>query len=650
MLIVDLLRMSIATKLGLAYSLYYRDPYRSRREVILSATPCRGVSSREQENSFFSAIIATSLHSGIPLHEGLKEASQAHDSPPNLAASLHESRSAARDSPGVVVQATVHGSPPVQQSLAHVLQVANTLKESRVDAVVQADFVAGIEPPFHSGNGATSSESPPPLDMRLEEEEVDKEGQCDHTAPHRSLVAMELLSEKEPGFPMKLESSPALKTVLASPSADVNCAEDEPTPHQMKKGSTSSLQSEGEAAGDEKKREMPCNPDERRIDVGVGMDETKVSRPPELQDTHFNGVSEEKSSLQDSLKHMIPATCLSEIVDCILHKIQIQNVRAVALDDLIQQLTKNIPSLESNGGAQKPVETKEKVASPHSLSGGIDGNSKRELSIHLYSLRDQVQQLATQVDAREKVFQRRLREYSAKRNESRKVTVEIVKGYDDDPKPYKKPPFRSANIKNRNRNKDHRNSDTYEDDFTYDEEESEESNSKETKSSGISSFSSSSSSAKGGGSAGQQKKNVKGGSVLSSRSSSFISTDSEIARIVPSSTFSASTRRSDSTPTTSSSFTNSSSSYSSSFRKRSQKAPPKKLPEKRTSSLVGKKTSLGSSSSLSSNSFISSSSSSTEVEKMDEVAVKDFWARQRNRNLRQPANLSSSSSTASSSR
>lgn len=157
-----------------------------------------------------------------------------------------------------------------------------------------------------------------------------------------------------------------------------------------------------------------------------------------------------RADAECELRGMIPMTCLSGVVDCIMRNIQAHNVHAVAIDDINQQLTEGISSPGSS-----PAALPQRVATAPSQGSTIppvqppfnslesDDSAKRELAVYLYGLRDKVQQLQSQLDAREVVIERKLRQNRKRESPaSRKITVEIVKAYDEDPVPYKKPPYR----------------------------------------------------------------------------------------------------------------------------------------------------------------------------------------------------------------
>ncbi|KAG5498319.1 hypothetical protein JIQ42_03125 [Leishmania sp. Namibia] len=81
----------------------------------------------------------------------------------------------------------------------------------------------------------------------------------------------------------------------------------------------------------------------------------------------------------------------------------------------------------------------------------LSDDVKKEMALHLYALRRQVQQLHGQLEAHESTHYRhvnalRAAQKQARTSSSPPVRVEIVKAYEDDPVPYRKGPWREADF------------------------------------------------------------------------------------------------------------------------------------------------------------------------------------------------------------
>ncbi|KAG5474732.1 hypothetical protein LSCM4_03908 [Leishmania orientalis] len=81
----------------------------------------------------------------------------------------------------------------------------------------------------------------------------------------------------------------------------------------------------------------------------------------------------------------------------------------------------------------------------------LSDDVKKEMALHLYALRRQVQQLHSQLEAHESTHYRHVNALRAAQKQSRTssslpVRVEIVKAYEDDPVPYRKGPWREADF------------------------------------------------------------------------------------------------------------------------------------------------------------------------------------------------------------
>lgn len=133
-----------------------------------------------------------------------------------------------------------------------------------------------------------------------------------------------------------------------------------------------------------------------------------------------------------------------KVIDEIHRKIQLANVHAVALDDLHHQLTRHEALLEQNIQLSCQPPALGLKANASTGSSDLESVSKRELAIHLYTLRNQVEDLFHRVEAREQQFDRQIANQRKEANK-KKLTVHIVKDYDEDPVPYRKPPFARMN-------------------------------------------------------------------------------------------------------------------------------------------------------------------------------------------------------------
>ncbi|CAG9577266.1 conserved hypothetical protein [Leishmania major strain Friedlin] len=98
-----------------------------------------------------------------------------------------------------------------------------------------------------------------------------------------------------------------------------------------------------------------------------------------------------------------------------------------------------------------------KVAAPlpwlsaNRTDASLSDDAKKEIALHLYSLRRQVQQLRDQLEAHESTHYRHVNALRAaqKQRQGRlplPLRVEIVKAYEDDPVPYRKGPWREADF------------------------------------------------------------------------------------------------------------------------------------------------------------------------------------------------------------
>lgn len=661
--------MSIATKLGLAYSAYYRDPYSSRRQVILPDAPYRTSFPREQGNYFLSRVIG----SLPPCDAGCM-----------VSNSLPESNGAPNEKIGVVPSSSTHSPKHIHLFPLENPQMMSSAKSSGIDAAVQVNSIEHREPCSHSGNEMVSSKPAEPAEMPVQDDDVNGKLRLELLSPHISPSTGVVSSEKQLSLASeKQEFSTATNKVAESTPDAEQLEASAPLTHEPEESSAGTQHGKnGKSTNIEEKDVLLESARKTGIDVGTEMDGAKEPLQLPLPMPSCDATSEEdEKSLEDSLKRMILAGRMSEVVDCIFHKLQAQNGHAVGRNDSIQQLTTYTLPPDRKNEAAKLIEIKEKVGEPSTMPSELDENARRELAIHLYTLRNQVQELATELDARESLFQRQIRSYSAKTNESRKITVEIVKDYEVDPVAYKKPPFRLANIKDQKETKKGSDQDYYEDDFTFDKEEGSdgswrESSKKSTPPSSSSSLSSSVFLINTKNSTVKQKVKkplIPRSSPSSTRSSSFISTDSSIARTVTSTAFTSSSRRSDntrtiSTPVTSGSFRSSSSrkvqrnrNIKTVAKRRDSPVQKKNIrvsnapsgSQSEVSKNKGRKKSRVSDDSSSRSSFFSSSSasSSSRVAKMNETAIKAFWARHGNRNdnERRDSSLSSISTSSSAS-
>lgn len=663
--------MSIATKLGLAYSMYHGNPYRSFREVILPDARYQDSFRPEREKKFFSSLIfSSSPHKSTSSEKLVTEVV-----PQNPESDLCESFIEKKKSP-------THDKISLEPSSlsitipTHEPQPSGDARDSsrkiiQTDIAIQVNFLPDENLSSNCPDAVFSTEIPS-FRVGTSDNEVQELKSAASSTPRSSHPTKTPLFEKE-FVPCKEEPNTVVHPKIEPITMSDGTVENEQASQEMERGSACSFQGGEISKWTAKPIDNMCTtPHKDVIDIGVGTEEVE-SATSLLPAPQVSGVSEEKrNSLDNSLQHMIPAACLSDVVDCILKKIQVHNVHAVALDDLIQQLTKHIPSAEQAEAPATPARKPDNGETQKSHEN-LDTRTKHELAIYLYGLRDEVQRLATQLDATENSFQRSLREHALKRNNTRKIEVEIVRGYEEDPIPYKKLPFRPASVGVRAKTEATENESNYaeyEDDFTFDEEgTNSDSHTSDKGNSILSSFSSSSSRAK---SRRVHKTAQKKIARKRSNSSSFsTSAMSKTMSSVLSLSTSSSTRRSTVLSSISSSFSTSSSlsssvpkpSLNTHQRARAKDTKSRFLEQKSSqkaitnneSHFMRKKEKEKSSSSFSSSSRISSSPTSQSSSKngvlaMNDAAIKDFWARRTNQVQTTEKDLSSSSLSTISSR
>lgn len=474
--------MSVATKLGIAYSSYYCDPYYTKRELTWADYSSKRLTDKGG-NSWLHSLLSSPV-------EPEKE-KPAHTIQEELP--VHET-----------VELSCEGNKDVIETPGGDGDTTKKIVEN--ENLIERPALVNLE------------------DNALKDEKTgDNEVPIDITSD--SVVVNATSVENEVPPPAKL-------------SANVEVADISVSAHPL----TRDAQTEPPVFDDDP--------------LGASQDETRK----------FDAVSE--------LKGMIPVTCLNEVIDCIMRKIQEQNIKAVALDDMNRTIAENfeVPeTVEKNKRqASKEVWGSNKIHSSVVCRDPEEG-IKQELAIHLYSLRDQVKQLQKELDARE--AKQKLAHLRQKNNgnQVKKITVEIVKGYEEDPVPYVKPPFTLANL---NVPRDKKEEHVYEDDFV--EEVVKTPRPRERQ--------------------GRRRK--------SSRTSSSVTSSSSLS-------------------TTSSSSSTISSSISSSISSRS--TPPKRIRSARK-----RASTKDSSSSSSFKSESLSSSSSVSRVSLDEAAAVDFWNKKTN--------------------
>eukprot|EP00796_Vickermania_ingenoplastis_P008263 gene8263-5783_t len=345
--------MSIATKLGLAYGAHHRDPYQSRRGLIINDPRrlVRPTSSGAKPSAWLTDMLSVYWQNDAKQKDETK-------SDPAMAMCSREVQVSPEDlGPSEAVEAVeveLAQPPPTRVSMTAPAQPT----EEGVDPIVPQ-----VEEP------STTVDAKPSPQGGVQAEDLHPSTQGSPTAPERHPL-----------------------TVTAETGVWA---------HQT------------------------------TVDAGTEMLPDGIEAEDRLKQYRHEAEGE--------LRGVIPAGCLSEVVDCILNKIQTQNVMAVALDDINQQVTEHVsqpPKKEKSSTHPAP-----RAASPCAS----DDPSQRELAIYLYSLRKQVVELQSQMDAQEAALQRELRQQKKKGgSSSKRITVEVVKAYDDDPVPYKKPPFRLA--------------------------------------------------------------------------------------------------------------------------------------------------------------------------------------------------------------
>lgn len=660
--------MSIASKLGLAYSMYHGNPYRSFREVILPDVRCRDPFSPEREKKFFSSlIVASSLRESTSSCEKRATEEVPHNPPSALGGSFAAKKISPAHDKGSRYPSSLEDTCPIQEPLPNDVVLTSPNKRNQADAAIQVNFLLDETLPLSCPDPVLSTEVPSSGVGTIENEEAQELKSTIPYTPSSSPPTKAILSERD--FVLHKEEPTTVVHATVEPVATPeHMVVNKPASQEMDRGSANSLQSDEINKGTANPSGNLCStPQKDVVDVGVGMEEVEYVASL-LPASQVSGGGEERiNSLDNSLQHMIPAACLSDVVDCILKKIQVHNVHAVALDDLIQQLSKHIPSTEQAEIPAKPTRTQDDGATQQS-HGDLDFRTKHELAIYLYSLRDEVQQLTTQLDATEKSFQRSLREHASRRNNTRKIEVEIVKAYEEDPIPYKKLPYRPANLGAHGKTETTGNGSNYaeyEDDFTFDEDETNTDSRTSEKKNSILSSSSSSSRMKGRTATKTAPKKVAKKRSISSSFSSSAAT--KTASTVVSSSIASSSRRSTVLSSISSSLSTSSS-LSSSIRKPSQnvrqqtgvkntnsrllkqKSSQKPITNNKSHFVGGKRekerrrnSSLFSSSSRISSSPTSHSSSKNSVSAVDDAAIKDFWARRTHQVQTTEKDLSSAS-------
>lgn len=379
--------MSIATKLGLAYCAWHNDPYRSRREVILTDHLTSSNISpvhRVQPSSWFTEIVAQQYYASIKEIQDIenkeKERIMEHveresdHTPGKFRQKLSPPATTTSEKPNVIQQCPINEEVV---SIQPVIEEPLMVHDNKDDTIIQEN----------------------------ETRETNNNSQA-------------------PG-----EEEPLIVPVKARVTEEIGISAHPFT-----------------------------------IDVGTEMDN---EIEPELEKGDLSAESE--------VCGLIPVNCVSEVVDRIIQRIQEHNVRAVALDDLNQQITENIRTASSpnkvvnntstsfteHSHSNPPKQDIAPTAPYNSNPDKLDDSGKRELALHLYALRDQVHHLQQQLETREQVLQRQLMQRQ-RMQKTKKVTVEIVKGYEEDPVPYKKPPFRLA--QKRDETGEMQN-ETYEEDF-----------------------------------------------------------------------------------------------------------------------------------------------------------------------------------------
>ncbi|CCD12007.1 unnamed protein product [Trypanosoma congolense IL3000] len=156
-------------------------------------------------------------------------------------------------------------------------------------------------------------------------------------------------------------------------------------------------------------------------DVAVGCDDA-VSESAGRQENDARmrpGICAEPPMMvgRNQIEHL-----LSDTVELVYKKLQGAALKVVALDDLKHQLTENFDHL------------KEKKC--------VD--DKIELSMHLYALRRQVENLRKEWDVYKESLEAAvgMKDQMFLDRPERTVRVEIIRGYEEEPVPYKKAPFR----------------------------------------------------------------------------------------------------------------------------------------------------------------------------------------------------------------
>ncbi|CAD2218867.1 hypothetical protein ADEAN_000636000 [Angomonas deanei] len=173
-------------------------------------------------------------------------------------------------------------------------------------------------------------------------------------------------------------------------------------------------------------------------DSNDGSTEEQDSAP---QSEHSNA-----NPLRPSLKEKTTAAeensapaLYSHLMDEFIEKISQCGVKVIALDRLQQQLVEQV------GTTPRPPALAASGVRPH--HDGSTPFNKEELSLYLYTLRAQVQQLSAVVQNRvaaAESYERGVFQKEERRREQEKkkkvIKVEIIKGYEEPPVPYVKPP------------------------------------------------------------------------------------------------------------------------------------------------------------------------------------------------------------------
>lgn len=190
-------------------------------------------------------------------------------------------------------------------------------------------------------------------------------------------------------------------------------------------------------------------------------DKQKTAATDTAEDVHRSEAEQLTAHINEELRG-VKEEVLADVVQRLFDKIHLSSVKVVALDDLNQQLLENfkLTTAPEVAKANQPV-TPDSVVPRLSASallpmsparlGRLSRSStapyledRSELALYLYSLRAKVQALATMLNDSEAQAHRDELRRRAREKKPRRLKVQIVRAYEEDPVPYKKSSFTPA--------------------------------------------------------------------------------------------------------------------------------------------------------------------------------------------------------------